>query len=455
MRLTELVRSTTFHWTLVVAGAFALCTLLLFGFVYWQTASYITANFDGVVADAAREIAAEAPGRRLQAIDEHLAQDPRRVKLAGLFAWDRQKIAGNLEALPAGLEPDGKPRGADIVRIDNRGREQQSVRIVARRLPGGDVLVVGRNIDELDELRSTIGRALALGVLPALCLAVLAGAIFSDRARRRIEGVAGTAERIIAGDLHKRLPTRGGDDPFDKLAGIVNRMLDRIESLLREIAGTGDDIAHDLRTPLTRVRASLERGRDNAASLGELQAVVDRAIGGLDQTLTIITALLRIAEIEQGRRREGFGEVALDAIVREVAELYAPIAEDKHLDLRVDGALASPIRGDRDLLFEAIANLVDNAVKFTPAGGAVRLAVVAGAGGPIVRICDTGPGIAESEREAVVKRFYRSDKSRRTPGTGLGLSLVAAIARLHDFRLSIGGNSGCVVELACWPHEAA
>ena len=144
-----------------------------------------------MVVDAAREIAAEAPGRRLQAIDEHLAQDPRRVKLAGLFAWDRQRIAGNLEALPAGLEPDGMPRGADIVRIDNRGREEQSVRVVARRLPGGDVLVVGRNIDELDELRSTIGRALALGLVPALCLAVLAGAILSDRARRRIEGVAG------------------------------------------------------------------------------------------------------------------------------------------------------------------------------------------------------------------------------------------------------------------------
>ena len=452
MRLPELVRSTTFHWTLVVAGAFALCTILLFGFVYWQTASYITANFDGVVADAAREIAAEAPGRRLQAIDEHLAQDPRRVKLAGLFAWDRQKIAGNLEALPAGLEPDSKPRGADIVRIDNRGREQQSVRLVARRLPGGDVLVVGRNIDELDELRSIIGRALALGLVPALLLAVLAGAILSARARRRIEGIAQTMERIIAGDLQKRLPTRGGDDPFDRLAGIVNRMLDRIESLLREIAGTGDDIAHDLRTPLTRVRASLERGRDNAAGLGELQAVVDRAIGGLDQEHAAVYFQIIWNVVREPMQR------ALEALVMERQTegnaTFPPFARLDRVDLTVEAAATPPIRGDRDLLFEAIANLVDNAVKFTPAGGRVRLAVVAAEGGPVVRICDTGPGIAESEREAVVKRFYRSDKSRRTPGTGLGLSLVAAIARLHEFRLSIGGNSGCVVELACWPHDA-
>jgi signal transduction histidine kinase len=455
VRLPEVARSTTFHWALVVAGAFAVCTLFLFGFVYWQTAAYITANFDGVIADAARAIVDEAPGRRLAAIDEHLAQDPRRVKLAGLFAWDRQRIAGNLEALPPELEPNGVPRGAAVVRIDNRSREEQFVRVMARRLPDGDVLVVGRNIDELGELRSTIGRALALGAVPALCLAVLAGAILSDRARRRIDRVGGAVQRIMAGDLQERLPTRGIDDPFDKLASIVNRMLDRIESLLHEIAGTGDDIAHDLRTPLTRVRASLERGRDNAATLGELQAVVDRAIGGLDQTLTIITALLRIAEIEQGRRFAGFGEVDLAGIVREVGELYEPIAEDKQLELRIEAAAGPPICGDRDLLFEAIANLVDNAVKFTPEGGRVLLAVTAGAGGSVVRICDTGPGIADGERQAVVKRFYRSDKSRRTPGTGLGLSLVAAIAKLHGFRLSIGGGPGCVVELACWRHAEA
>jgi signal transduction histidine kinase len=455
VRLPEVARSTTFHWALVVAGAFAVCTLFLFGFVYWQTAAYITANFDGVIADAARAIVDEAPGRRLAAIDEHLAQDPRRVKLAGLFAWDRQRIAGNLEALPPELEPNGVPRGAAVVRIDNRSREEQFVRVMARRLPDGDVLVVGRNIDELGELRTTIERALALGVVPALCLAVLAGAILSDRARRRIDRVGGAVQRIMAGDLQERLPTRGIDDPFDKLASIVNRMLDRIESLLHEIAGTGDDIAHDLRTPLTRVRASLERGRDNAATLGELQAVVDRAIGGLDQTLTIITALLRIAEIEQGRRFAGFGEVDLAGIVREVGELYEPIAEDKQLELRIEAAAGPPICGDRDLLFEAIANLVDNAVKFTPEGGRVLLAVTAGAGGSVVRICDTGPGIADGERQAVVKRFYRSDKSRRTPGTGLGLSLVAAIAKLHGFRLSIGGGPGCVVELACWRHAEA
>ena len=450
MRLPELVRSTTFHWTLVVAGAFAACTLLLFAFIYWQTALSITANFDRVILDAARLIAAEAPGRRLDAIDAHLAEDPRRVRLAGLFAADGQKIVGNLEALPPGLQPDGVPDGADVVRIDNRGREDQFVRVVALRLPDGDVLVVGRNIDELGELWTTIGRALALGVAPALCLAVLAGAILSDRARRRIEGVGGAVQRIMAGDLQERLPTRGLNDPFDTLAGIVNRMLDRIEELLHEIAGTGDDIAHDLRTPLTRVRAGLERGRDNARTLDELEAVVDRAIGGLDQTLTIITALLRIGEIEHGRRLAGFGEVDLAGIVREVGELYEPIAEDKHLDFRVEAATSPLIRADRDLLFEAIANLVDNAVKFTPEGGRVWLAVVADAGGGVVRVSDTGPGIGEGERRAVLKRFYRSDKSRRTPGTGLGLSLVAAIAKLHGFGLTIGGGPGCIVELACW-----
>ena len=177
--------------------------------------------------------------------------------------------------------------------------------------------------------------------------------------------------------------------------------------------------------------------------------MADRAITGLDQSLAIITALLRIAEIEHGRRLAGFGEVELAGIVHEVAELYAPIAEDKNVHLRVAAAPAAPVRGDRDLLFEAITNLVDNAVKFTPEGGHVDLTLLQRAGQSVIQIADTGPGISEAEREAVTRRFYRSDKSRNTQGVGLGLSLVAAITSLHGFQLTIGGGPGCTVEITC------
>jgi signal transduction histidine kinase len=253
----------------------------------------------------------------------------------------------------------------------------------------------------------------------------------------------------VAGDLRERLPTRGGNDPFDQFALSVNGMLDEIETLIQEIAGIGDNIAHDLRTPLTRVRVRLERGREHASTLEELRTVADQAIAGLDQTLTIITALLRIGEIEHSHRLEGFSEVRLGPLLREVGDLYEPIAEDKRVAFRVEAADEATVHGDRDLLFEAVVNLVDNAVKFTPEGGRVDLALLRRDRETVIRVSDTGPGIPETEREAVIKRFYRSDKSRSTEGLGLGLSLVAAIVNLHGFRLTIGGNPGCTVEIVC------
>jgi PAS domain S-box-containing protein len=220
-----------------------------------------------------------------------------------------------------------------------------------------------------------------------------------------------------------------------------------LEEALQEAKVVGDNIAHDLRTPLTRVRIRLERGREHAATLEEFRAVADQAIAGLDQTLTTITALLRITEIEHSRRREGFSEVQLAPLVREAADLYDPIAENKGVTLRVDAADGPIVRGDRDLLFEAIANLVDNAVKFTPEGGRVELALLDQEGETVIRVSDTGPGIPEAEREAVTQRFYRSDKSRNIKGLGLGLSMVAAIVKLHGFRLKISAGPGCTTEI--------
>jgi PAS domain S-box-containing protein len=224
-----------------------------------------------------------------------------------------------------------------------------------------------------------------------------------------------------------------------------------LEEALQEAKVVGDNIAHDLRTPLTRVRLRLERGREHAATLEELCAVADQAIAGLDQSLTTITALLRITEIEHSRRREGFSEVHLAPLLREAGDLYDPIAENKGVTLRVEAPDGDAVRGDRDLLFEAVANLVDNAVKFTPEGGSVDLALLHQDGETVIRVIDTGPGIPEIDREAVTQRFYRSDKSRNTKGLGLGLSMVAAIIKLHGFRFTISPGPGCTAEIAC-PH---
>ena len=454
VRLPDFARTTTFRWTLAVAGTFVLCTLLLFGFVYWRTTVYMMSENDVVLTTELRVFAANTPEQRLAEIDDRLRKDPRRIKIAGLFGADGHRIAGNMESLPPGLAPD-VPANVVVIRLDNRGREMQEVRLATHPLPNGEVLVIGRNIDELAEIAEIVGRALALGLLPAFGLAVVIGIVLSWRAHDRLSEVNRRIQRIVAGDLRERLPTRGRDDPFDQLAVSVNRMLGEIEALINEIAGVGDDIAHDLRTPLTRVRVRLERGREHATTLEELQAVADRAIAGLDQSLTIITALLRIAEIEHSRRLERFSQVRLAPLVHEVGDLYDPIAEDKSvsLSLRVEAADEASVHGDRDLLFEAVANLVDNAVKFTPSGGGVELALLRREDETVIRISDTGPGIPEIEREAVTKRFYRSDKSRKTEGLGLGLSLVAAIVKLHGFRFAIVPGPGCTVEIACpQPH---
>jgi signal transduction histidine kinase len=449
MQLPDLMRSTTLRWTFLVAGIFAAFIVALLGFVYLKTKDDLTARSDTVIASQMDVFAELSPERRLEAINEYLKQDPARVQLAGWFDSNRRRIVGNLESLPPDLKTDNAAQSAVVDRVDESGRKKQAVRLIARSLPNGDLLAIGRNVDEVEEIAHVVGRALALGLIPGVFLCLVVGVLLSARARKRIEEVNERVQRIVAGNLRERLPHRNTDDPFSNLSMIVNGMLDEMEILIHSLAGVGNDIAHDLRTPLTRARLMLERGRTSATTLEQLQMVADKTIDGLDQSLSIITAILRLAEIENSQRSAGFGKVALADIVREVGDMYEPIAEDKGIALHIDSPYELSVHGDRDLLIEAVANLVDNAVKFTPAGGRVEIGLLRGKGENIVRVKDTGSGISEHERDAVLRRFYRSNKVRHTSGFGLGLNLVAAIVKLHGFRFTIVPGSGCVAEIAC------
>jgi signal transduction histidine kinase len=454
MAQLQFIRSNTFRWASAVAGVFAAFIVILFGFIYWKTDRYLITRSDRMITQQIDFFAALPFDRRIDAIADHLAQDSRGVQFAGLFGADQSRIAGNLPAVPELLRIDGSVQSVRVAQTSPTDPAGLLIRAVGRRLQNGDVLVIGRNVDETREISRVVGQALALGLVPAFSLCLLAGAWLSIRAQRRVEEVNQRVQRIIAGDLRERLPHRDVDEPFSRLAAIVNGMLDEMETMINALAGVGNDIAHDLRTPLTRARLSLERGRMHATTLAQLQEVTDKAIAGIDQSLAIITALLRLTEIENNRRAAGFGNVALHEILREVCDVYEPIAEDKNIELSVDVDRKLHVWGDRDLLFEAIANLVDNAIKFTPTGGKVDLELLQGAKETIVRVTDTGPGISEREREAVLRRFYRSDKMRNTPGVGLGLSLVAAIAKLHGFRLIVSSGPGGRVEIVC-PDETA
>ena len=446
VKLPDFVRTTTFRWTSI---AFAACILLFSAIVYWEAAAYVLARMDAAIVEESLAVASDTPDRQLNAIEDRLSEDPRRIKLAGLFGADGHRIAGNLVSVPQGLAVNATVQNAQVVRVDQRGQEEMDVRAIARSLPSGNVLVIARHNGELKELAEATVRALLVALPFAIGLSLAIGAILSVRVQRRVTDLNALVRRIMSGNLSERVPVSGLDHPFDKLAAIANGMLDEIEVLVSEMAGVGNEIAHDLRTPLTRMRIRLERGRANARTLEELQSVTDRAIGALDQALTVITALLRITEIENSRGKASFAKVALADLVREVGDLYDPIAEDKHVALRVTSAGNATAYCDRDLLFEAVANLVDNAVKFTPAGGRIDLSLASGENENIIRVSDTGQGIGEDERDVVMRRFYRSDKSRNTHGAGLGLSLVSAIIKLHGFRLTLNTGAGCVAEIAC------
>jgi signal transduction histidine kinase len=447
---TEIFRSATFRLAAAFSAAFTVLTLLIFAFIYWETAIYETQRIDAFMVDEADLLARGPEADLLRAVKIRLVSDLHRISFAALFTPAGALVAGNLQGMPENLPPDGRAHRIDAALLDDRQTYVEAARAVARPLPDGRILVIGRNVDELLQLRRVVLRALGLGLIPAILLSFAVSGFISLKTLERVKVIRQAIGRIMRGHLDERLPVRGSRDDLDQLGQAMNLMLDEIANLVEQVRGVGDDIAHDLRTPLTRLRTRLERCRLHECPLEEMQVVIDRTITDLDQTLAIITALLRLGEIENARRRVGFSMVNLESLVREVGDLYAPIAEAKSISLEVSSEPHCQISGDRDLLMEAIANLLDNAVKFTPEHGEVRISVFAGAAGqPVVRVADSGPGIPPDERQAVLKRFYRSDKSRHVEGSGLGLSLVAAIARLHDLSLRIlDGTPGCVFELS-------
>jgi signal transduction histidine kinase len=453
VRLLEWTRQTTFRYTLALFGAIALTILVSFGVTFLQTSRELAERLDVFVMQEADSIVAQARQGNLDGYDERIRQDPRRVKPTGLFDSDGKRLSGNIERWPSELTLDAPPKGVSVVRLDDTSRAPQSVRAVARRLPNGNVVVVAWSTSYNEETADVVKSGLIYGLVPAFILGLVAALIFGARARQRVKEMNLRLEKIVAGDLKQRLPTRDTGEPLDKLAHSVNGMLGEIQELVENLAGIGDDIAHDLRTPLARVRIGLERARSNATTVDDLRSAVDRAIAGVDLAISIVTALLRIREIEQTRRLEAFDDVAVGELVREVGELYEPFAEEKRLTLNIHAAADVVVRGDRDLLFEAITNLVDNAVKFTPEGGQIDLRLIAAEGRNALRISDTGPGVPDSERDLLVQRFYRSDRSRNTRGLGLGLTLVSAIVKLHGFRFDILPMSGFVAEIVLHPQS--
>jgi signal transduction histidine kinase len=358
-------------------------------------------------------------------------------------------LAGNLPAWPAGVPEEPGSYTTPIV-LDHH---PTMVTLVRTELPGGYKLLVGRDVARLAPVmtRFWYGLAAAIGVL--LVAGVVGGILIRRALLFRIHSIRQTVSAIMQGELSHRLPTGGSSDELNTLSLTINRMLEQIEQLVNGIANVSNAIAHDLRTPLTELRSRLEELALTRPPAAEAFAEVDAAVADVDRVISIFNALLRLAEIDTGMRRSGFVDVDLGDLCARAVEFYVPAAELKDITLTYhDEAGHVHASGDQLLLAQAINNLIDNALKYTPPGGAVTVSTVrpaADAAGLV--IADTGPGMTIAQRERATERFFRGDTSRGTPGVGLGLSLVEAVAKLHGGTLEFAAQQPGLVATISLP----
>lgn len=440
MRLSRLFRSATFRLALTHAALFAISVATLFAVIYVAMAAFEQQQIRKSVLAEAESMVAETNttgGSTLAAeIAIRTQTQARQFFRYALVAPDATRI-GNLTILPPdlGWQIMEEPR-ASVSGPESAGHAQYF--IYGSNLPAGGQLYVAQDTEALEELRDTISNTFLWGGSITVGIALLAGLAASWRFLYRIEKINTASQRIMDGLMSERVPTRGGSDEFDRLSANLNGMLDRIGVLIGNQKRVTSDIAHDLRTPLTRLRQELDEARSKPLAAADFEQVIDNAIGETDDILSTFTALLRIAEIDSGEQKAGFSAVALSDLMQRLADTYGPVAEDFGRSLVTDIEPDIVIRGDKSLLTQLFANLCENAIRHTPAGTEITLRLHRDARQLVGEVIDNGPGVPIQERERIFRPFYRLDESRSTPGSGLGLALVAAIARLHGASISLG-----------------
>jgi signal transduction histidine kinase len=432
----RLLRTWSFRLTLLYAALFAVSVVVLFGIIYWSALDYAkqdeanenNVEFHAIVDEA--ELAGYAQLPRI--LQNHIQQREGTPSAYLLEDTQFRKIAGNIEPMPF------RDDAFAIKPIFNGKTYKLSAHFY--RMPDGNYLLIGQDSPPLKAMKALVARAFGVSAATTLILAVVGGGIISVSVLGRVEAVARTSREIIAGNLSQRVPVRGSDDEFDHLALSVNAMLDRIEDLMRNMRQVSNDIAHDLRTPLTRLRQRLEKARRHNHSVEQMRETIGASIRQVDAILETFGALLRIAQIEAGQGSAAHAEIDLTATLKTIAEDFAPAAEDRGQTLVTDIRPGLVVAADRELVVQMIVNLLENALRYAPAGAVVTIAAMPRGGGIAVSVLDTGPGIPKSERENVLRPFYRLESSRTTEGSGLGLSLVAAIAKRHGATLELGDN---------------
>src|ERR1700738_2175418 len=418
-----------------VLGALLFVYLTSAGFVERQTEATLDAEITGLAEQYVQRglsgliqiVAARSAGDRGDAMI-YLVTDP-----------DGKPLAGNIAAWPAGVPTHSTWLSFALERTINGRHEVHPARGRLFVIPGGYRLLVGRDISDAAAFRSEVRTTLLWAGLIALGIGLIGGTMMSRNLLRRVEQVNRTSERVMAGNLSDRVPLHGTSDEFDQLAANLNRMLDQIERLMTAMREVTDDVAHDLKTPLARMRARLELALIGPAdSAGQTEAIRS-AINEADRLLATFNALLSIAELEAGTRRDDTEPLDLAEVARLAVELYEPVAEENGFVLLVATEPDVRIRGVRHLLSQALANLLDNALKYA-GGGEIEIRVFHREGQAVLEVADRGQGIPDADRETVFDRFVRLERSRTTAGNGLGLSLVRAIVRRHSGTVELIDN---------------
>ncbi|MGO9772100.1 MAG: ATP-binding protein [Roseiarcus sp.] len=444
MRPNRLFRATSFRLAALYLAMFTLSVLVLGAVVYFTVGREIEIEFDERVQAEAHTLRAFAKANGI----ERLAEEVRaRTLEAASLDYRLEDGAGRFLAgnLPSPKAADGQIGDGWVLIAQPRAEIDPDAdadweRALVTTLDGGAVLVVGHELTGIDEARRAVLVAFAWGLAATLALGTVGGLVLSAGFLRRIDAMSRTAQEIIAGNLRQRIPETGREDDLGRLARTFNRMFDRIEKLVEANRYVSHNIAHDLRKPLTRLMRRLEDVRAQGGDVGDYERTVDAAIEDVEGVLETFNALLRIAQIQAGARRAAFTPLDLAAIARDVAEAFQPAADDENKTLTVETATPLPLAGDKELLSQMVANLVDNALRHTPPGTRIEVGagMIEGAGALVV--ADTGPGVPEAERARIFESFYRLDAARAPPGHGLGLSLVAAIAELHGLKIVVADN---------------
>jgi signal transduction histidine kinase len=455
--LAKTLTSSTFKIALIAIGTFGVIVSAIFSYVYLSTASYVRSRSDRMIMTelAALQATYQRSGRDglIALVQQRIADTSFAGHVYLLTDPSLAILAGNLNSWP----PADGTRGWAEFRPPEPlpgGATPPLLRAMLETLPDGDRLLVGRDIGDLDSFTDRIKTAVMSGVALIFVLAGVASILVTRRTVGRIESINATTRAIMQSGLDQRIPLRDSHDEWDRVAENLNLMLDRIETLMGEVKQVSDNVAHDLRTPLTRMRGRLEMAYHVARVAEDDQALIGDTIADLDAVLRIFSSLTRIAQIETQARKSAFRTVNLVEIAGEVVELYDAAAEQDGTRLIVVGHGEVLVTGDRDLIFDAIANLVDNAIKHGRAGGQVVVSNENINGKAVISIVDDGPGIPADQYELVFKRFYRLEHSRYRPGNGLGLSLVAAVARLHGAQIEMLDNSPGL-KLKLWFSAAA